>query len=205
MLKVSNRFKGFSLIELLVVLVIIALLSASAIPVYKSYMIKSRIATVIPVFEKFLENSMEYALGTNVFANAYNLGLSATNGSTTADATLTANISPYLQTSVNGGVVAQDLSGCGAEGIVKFWLKPSALGLDASVATFDMFCYLYFYNATINKACFYEYYNNDGSSGTQQDLISQWYNVNTGTGSDGNNLQTYLYSTTQWIHKTCQK
>lgn len=203
-MKHSQIVAAFSLIELLIVLGIIGIMSATAIPVYKFYTIKSRIATVLPVFTQKLEDSMEHALATNTFATAFDLGLSTTPGSTTATASLTANISPYLQTSVNGGVLAQDLSGCGSEGIVKFWLNPAALGFDSSINTFDLYCYLYHVNNTINKGCFYEYLDTSNNSGTMQDLIPTWHNANTGTGSDGNNLQTYLYSLPGWTQKTCQ-
>lgn len=43
------EYRAFSLVELLVVITIVAVLSAAAVPVYRNYMIKSRVQEVMSV------------------------------------------------------------------------------------------------------------------------------------------------------------
>lgn len=65
-----NKNKGFSLIELMVVLAIIALLVSYALPNYRQYVIKSKravaqnkILEIAGMYEKFYANTNSYPVG----------------------------------------------------------------------------------------------------------------------------------------------
>lgn len=81
---VISMVKGFSLIELMVVIAIIALLSAVAIPSYQDYIAKSRIAEINSLFSHAMVIWGEkHSLGENISATvpggAYTTGITVTN------------------------------------------------------------------------------------------------------------------------------
>jgi prepilin-type N-terminal cleavage/methylation domain-containing protein len=56
---IKNRARGFSLIELLIVVVIIATLAGIAVPSYKKYIIKAKVIELINFGESFKPRIME--------------------------------------------------------------------------------------------------------------------------------------------------
>jgi prepilin-type N-terminal cleavage/methylation domain-containing protein len=57
-LRVSDRY-GFSLIELMVVIAIVAVLAAVAVPSYKDYMTRSRFAALMPLLDSYKTHIVE--------------------------------------------------------------------------------------------------------------------------------------------------
>jgi len=102
--------KGFSLIELLVVIVVIALLAAYAIPTYRQYVVESkradahaRILEIAGMHEKFYANTNAYP------ADLASLGLDA-SFLTTEDYVITSNDDPawILTATPQGGQATSD-------------------------------------------------------------------------------------------------
>ncbi len=76
----KNRKQGFSLLELMVVIAIIAILAAYAIPNYRQYVMKSkrteaqnRILEIAGMHEKFYANTNRYPTTLGSGANGLNL------------------------------------------------------------------------------------------------------------------------------------
>lgn len=67
--------QGFSLIELLVVVAIIAILASIAIPMYAGYSSRTKVASVMQVFETYKNLEMNYYSQHGVFATAQTLGI----------------------------------------------------------------------------------------------------------------------------------
>jgi type IV pilus assembly protein PilA len=57
------RLKGFSLIELLIVLTIVAVLCAIAVPTYKSYVVKARVTELLTVADAYKIKVIESLIG----------------------------------------------------------------------------------------------------------------------------------------------
>lgn len=64
----SNRLSGFTLIELMIVVVVIALLSAIAIPSYTSYMLKSRRIDGVSFLTEVASEQIRFSSENNRFA-----------------------------------------------------------------------------------------------------------------------------------------
>jgi prepilin-type N-terminal cleavage/methylation domain-containing protein len=65
---------AFSLIELMVVIAIVVVLAAVAMPTYKLFLAKSRISTLVPIVEDLVKRSNMYYIHHGYFPNAEQLG-----------------------------------------------------------------------------------------------------------------------------------
>ena len=66
--KIIKNYKGFTLMELLVVIIIIGVLSAIAVPLYKRATIKSRFSTVMPMAKAIADAQEVYYQGRQQYA-----------------------------------------------------------------------------------------------------------------------------------------
>ena len=118
----SQKTLGFSLIELLVVVTIIAILSAIAIPVYNNYLLRAHRSDAITSITTIALNEEEYRLnnnaytatlndvwqqGTNTEQEFYTLALTLldANGNPTTD---TSNATGFRITATPAGTQAND-------------------------------------------------------------------------------------------------
>ena len=74
----KNTFKhpancGFTLLELLIVVLVIAVLVAVAVPLYKHAVLKSRFSTIMPVVKNVADAQEVYYLGNNYYAESMDL------------------------------------------------------------------------------------------------------------------------------------
>lgn len=69
------KYNAFSLIELMVVIAIVAILAAVAVPVYKTYTIKSKIQSVMPVVQGMIDKGKMYYEKHGDFATLAQIGI----------------------------------------------------------------------------------------------------------------------------------
>lgn len=69
----STIKKAFSLIELMAIIAIIGILAAVAIPSYKTYMIKSRVSSAIPILSNAMDLAIQYYDGGGSYPNPFSV------------------------------------------------------------------------------------------------------------------------------------
>ena len=81
--KMSNKKIGFSLIELMIVVLVIGILASISIPVYSDYMTRSRVSEGLVVLDKLKQMSAEYYSSNGSFPTLDKLGVTSDNYITT--------------------------------------------------------------------------------------------------------------------------
>ncbi len=209
---------GYSLIELIVVVAIVSLLVAIAVPMYKNYIVGARIANVTTVIESLMQRSIEFSQANGRFPTAYELGLNSVPD-IISDSEHAAGISPYFRNDgspavtdgQNTGQAVLDAGNCGKYGTIFGSFNTQALGFDEDVVNRAFFsCDMWHYDGAIYKQCFYGYgLTNDWGavySGVSQtdELIPGWINYNATNSFDFDNYNTYEADLHSFINATCQ-
>ena len=197
---VASTNKGFSLIELMIVITIVALLAAIATPAYQNYMLSARAATVVLVMDSLAEKMIAYANINGHFPNAYDLGLSTTPNSHRVDSP--GSLIQHIDT-----IELEDNSSppCASSGFVWAGTNPgntnSAWFSSLTSGGFLNFgCTLYNKNGSMNKKCFYGYA--DGQRSLTGNLIPGWGNYSTGSQYDYTNGNAF-FNSSEYTSATC--
>lgn len=200
--------RGYSLIELMVVLAIMAFLAALAAPIYRSYQNKAKLGSVVPVVEMLVHDSIQFASDQGYFPNANELSYSTTTGDNNVTTpsqfgTMWQNATIQMGDGTFGGSAEQV---CGRHGyIAGTWPAPYAASLftysDSSTAV-NWVCAIW-HNGAVDHKCFYAITTNSGTTSLVGDYLPGWTNENTTAGNDHNNLNN-LYNSAVYQNATCQ-
>lgn len=196
----------------MVVIAIVAILAAVAVPVYQNYIISARINTLIPVVDNIIQRSIEFSQKHGRFGNAYDLGLSTTPGSTVIDnpAALSTYFGGSALTSNFGrpriGDASSNSACWGARGSFMGVLDPQLLGFSPSIVdvadNVGFECDFWHYENTIYRVCLYVYGTTEDSQ--TDNLIPGWINMNTTSDWDCANIVTFVYGVDSYINAECQ-
>jgi prepilin-type N-terminal cleavage/methylation domain-containing protein len=122
------KIAAFSLIELMVVVAIVVVLAAVAIPAYKNYMISTKVQSYTALLEGFKQQIINYHNRHGVFPNARDLGLPEDPDDLAVQAADPALIGPDVTQFVIGSFT------CNSD----LWINidPASLGLSDIADTF---------------------------------------------------------------------
>jgi prepilin-type N-terminal cleavage/methylation domain-containing protein len=169
----KHQSSGFSLIELMVVIAIVAILAAISLPAYKSYIIRTKLTSVITTLEFLGQQSHEYASKHGYYPNAEELGVGS---GAIADNSLVSQAAGFLTISGDS---------CGASQYITFYIDVANVFPDTSYDTVLLQYFLY------NVDGFVRYYKayalgNMGSNTSDPNIYlpQGWINLNTGSSWD---------------------
>ncbi len=119
------KSKGFSLIELLIVMAIVGILSAIAIPAYKDYMIRTKIGVAMSFLEATALKSQQYMMQHGSFPDSVDIGLTAAY---TDHQTNPANyVAPYIASvSANPGTTLGHCAAGSVSGLISNFDGPAS-------------------------------------------------------------------------------
>lgn len=113
----DDKQKGFTLIEVMITVVIVAILATIAIPSYRSYVLKANRTEAKSTLQRLHElqeahfiNYNQYAtsLGTPASATQLNFPTTTENGHYTISMQVVAGVTTFLQASTSGAQVADN-------------------------------------------------------------------------------------------------
>ncbi len=123
-----NTSEAFSLVELMVVIAIIGILSAIAVPSYKTYVIRSRVAELITLSENIQFRIVDKFNTGTTWASITDLGFTAAPTSTYVSATAAAPSANATATTFCGSTTAD-------VGSISITGNATALGLPSGALT----------------------------------------------------------------------
>jgi prepilin-type N-terminal cleavage/methylation domain-containing protein len=116
--------QAFSLLELMTVISITSILLMMSVPIYKNYIIRSHVASALPLMEAYRDQAIQYYENYGVFPTADDLNLpTVTNSYTLANPT---DRSPYTSLQI----INTDTATCnGLRGEITFNFDKTTLGV----------------------------------------------------------------------------
>lgn len=186
------KVTGFSLIELMVIVAIVALLAAAASPIFKQHVAKAKFAEAVQYMHDLGRKSMEYGMANGTLGTMQDLGFPGT----THDQTLSNGVT------ITSIQIVLPAANCPLRGYTWAVADPEELGLDG-VTSLGFGCDMWAYNKAFHTACFFEAL--DGSLAvTDDDLLgANWINMNSTTTNNHDAYTAYLNSQGTYTGRSC--
>lgn len=189
---------AFSLIELIIVIAIIGILAAIAVPVYKSYSFKAQINSLIPAMSNIIDQQMAAFSTKGYVPSGQQLGYAATgygpNSGDTNFMTVNALGNSALSNTTSFVYAPGNTNSCVTGLIVQTYIPGTSTLAFNDLPIWLNIRYIHFADGTVKK---YYTYNYGVSQAADGDILPGWVNMASTTDPLATQYQT------EWANATC--
>lgn len=192
------KIRAFSLIELIIVIAIVGILAAIAVPVYKSYSFKAQVNSLIPALTNIIDQQLSALSSKGTVPSGQELGYPPSgyppNAGNTNFMSVNALGNSALSNTTSFVYAPANTSSCITGLVVQTYIPGTSTMAFNGLPIWLNIRYIHFADGTVKK---YYTYNYGVSQGADGDILPGWVNMASSTDP----LATQYAN--EWANATC--